>query len=101
MVEIITIDGLDSARGFRRRCLWLVLLALMPAIYILLHPTVGLLTLALGLVRLAGLNLLGALLYRAGVPERSGVMGSWRPSLYLMHLMVIVDSVLYAQDVVS
>lgn len=101
VAEIISIDGFDSARGFRRRCLLLGSLALMPAIYILLHPAVGSLALALGLVRLAGLNLLGALLHLAGLPERTGWVGSWKPSLYLMHLTVIVNSVLYAQDVVN
>ncbi|KAJ1713206.1 hypothetical protein NYO67_4604 [Aspergillus flavus] len=101
MAESITCDGFDSVRAFRRRCLWLGSLALMPAIYILLHPAVGSLTLAFGLVRLAGLNLFSALLHMAGLPERCGLMGSWRPSLYLMHVMVMVNSVLYAQDVVN
>ena len=101
MAEIITMDGLDSARAFRRRCLWLGLLALMPAIYILSHPAVGSSTLAFGLVRLAGLNLLGALLHLAGVPERCGLVGYWRPSLYFMHLIVLTNHVLYARDVVN
>ncbi|KAL4862635.1 hypothetical protein BDV12DRAFT_39870 [Aspergillus spectabilis] len=101
MAEIITIDGLDSARVFRRRCLWLGFLALMPAIYILLHPAVGSLTLAFGLVRLAGLNLLGGVLHLAGLPERCRLVGSWRPSLYLMHLIVVMNHVLYAQGVVN
>ena len=99
--EVISVDGLDSARAFRRRCLWLGLLALMPATYVLLHPAAGSLSLAVGLVRLAVLNLLGALLHMARLPERCGWFGSWRPSLYLMHLMVIMNHVLYAQDVVN
>lgn len=101
MAEVTSVDGLDSTRAFQRRGLWLGLLALMPATYILLHPTAGSLPLAFGLVRLAVLNLLGALLHLAGFPERCRLVGSWRPSLYLMHLMVIVNSVLYAQDVVN
>jgi predicted membrane channel-forming protein YqfA (hemolysin III family) len=101
MAESITIDGLDSAWGFRRRCLWLGLLALMPAIYVLWHPAAGSLVLAFGLVRLAGLNLLGALLHMAGVPERCGLVGSWKPSLYCMHLIVLTNSVLYAREVVN
>ena len=101
MAEIITMDGLDSARAFRRCCLWLGLLALMPAIYILSYPAVGSLTLAFGLVRLVGLNLLAALLHLAGVPERYGLVGDWRPSLYFMHLVVLMNHVLYARDVVN
>ena len=101
MAEIFTMDGPDSARAFWRRCLWLGLLALMPAIYILSRPAVGSLTLAFGLVRLAGLNLLGALLHLAGVPERCGLVGYWRPSLYFMHLVVLMNHVLYARDVVN
>ncbi len=73
----------------------------MPATYILLHPAAGSLSLAFGLVRLVVLNLLGALLHLVGLPERCGLVGSWRPSLYLTHLMVIMDHVLYAQDVVN
>ena len=101
IAEIITVDGLDSDRAFRRRCLWLGLLALMPATYILLHPAAGSLSLALGLVRLAVFNVLGALLHLAGLPERCRLVGSWRPSLDLMHLTVILNHVLYAQDVVN
>jgi predicted membrane channel-forming protein YqfA (hemolysin III family) len=82
MAEIInTMDGPDSARSFQRYCLWLGLLALMPATYILLHRAAGSSSLAFGLIRLAGLNLLGALLHLAGLPERSRLVGSWRPSL--------------------
>jgi hypothetical protein len=99
--EIITVDGPDRARAFRRRCLWLGLLALMPATYILLHRAAGSSFLAFGLVRLAVLNLLGALLHLAGLPGRCRLVGSWRPSLYVMHLMVIVNNVLYAQDVMN
>ena len=101
VAEIISVDGLDSARAFRRRCLWLGLLALMPATYVLLHPAAGSLSLAFGLVRLAVLSLLAALLHLAGLPERCRLVGSWRPSLYLMHLMVVMNNVLYAQDVVD
>jgi predicted membrane channel-forming protein YqfA (hemolysin III family) len=100
MAEIITMDGPDSARAFRRFCFWLGLLALMPATYILLHRAAGSSSLAFGLVRLAALNVLGALLHLAGLPERCWLVGSWRPSLYLMHLVVIMNHVLYAQDVV-
>ena len=50
IVEIITVDGLDSDRAFWLCCLWLRLLALMLAMYILLHPAAGSLSLALGLV---------------------------------------------------
>ncbi|KAL2835958.1 hypothetical protein BJX68DRAFT_274815 [Aspergillus pseudodeflectus] len=101
MAEIITLDGPDSARAFRRLCLWLGLLALMPATYILLHRAAGSSPLAFGLIRLAALNLLGALLHLAGLPERCRLVGSWRPSLYVMHLMVIVNNLVYAQDVVN
>ncbi len=101
VAEIISVDGLDSARAFRRRCLWLGLLALMPATYVLLHPAAGSLSLAFGLVRLAVLSLLAALLHLADLPERCRLVGSWRPSLYLMHLMVVMNNVLYAQDVVD
>jgi predicted membrane channel-forming protein YqfA (hemolysin III family) len=99
--EVITGDGLESTRAFRRRCLWLGLVALMPAAYILLHPAAGSLSLAFGLVRLGVLNLLGALLHLASLPERCRLVGSWRLSLYLMHLIVIMNHVLYAQDVVN
>ncbi|KAL4805745.1 hypothetical protein BDV18DRAFT_12664 [Aspergillus unguis] len=99
--EVITRDGLDSTRAFRRRCLGLGLVALMPATYVLLHPAAGSLSLAVGLVRLAVLNLLGVLLHMARLPERCGWFGSWRPSLYLMHLVVVLNGVLYAQDVVD
>lgn len=101
MAESITFDGFDSAWTFQRRCLWLGLLALMPAIYILLHPAAGPLALAFRLVRLAVLNLLGALLHMAGVPERCGLVGSWKLSLYCMHLMVLMNNVLYAREVVN
>ncbi|KAI3120213.1 hypothetical protein CBS147326_9561 [Penicillium roqueforti] len=96
IAEIITVDGLDNDRAFRCRYLWLGLLALMPATYILLYPAASLLSLAFGLVRLAVFNVLGALLYLAGLLERCRLVGNWRPSLYLIYLMVIVNHVLYA-----
>lgn len=45
--------------------------------------------------------MLGALLHLAGLLECCRLVGSWRPSLYLMHLTVILNHVLYAQDVVN
>jgi hypothetical protein len=48
----------------------------MLATYILLHRAAGSSSLAFRLVRLAALNVLGALLHLAGLPERCRLVGS-------------------------
>ncbi|GIJ92764.1 hypothetical protein Asppvi_002042 [Aspergillus pseudoviridinutans] len=92
-------DESDNASHFRLDCVWLGLLALAPAIQALCQPGVNPPSLAINLVRLTGWNLLGAVCYLARVPESLGVVGNWKPSLYIMHLLLVFNNIWYAQGI--
>jgi predicted membrane channel-forming protein YqfA (hemolysin III family) len=94
-------DDSDNASRFRLDCVSLGLLALAPAIHTLWQSCGNPPSLAIDLVRFAGWNSLGALCYLASIPERVGMMGNWRPSLYLMHLLLVLNNISYGRDVWS
>ncbi|KAF9890704.1 hypothetical protein FE257_005570 [Aspergillus nanangensis] len=88
-----------NASAFRSSCLALSLLALLPPIHVLHQSWPNPPTLATELLRLAGWNLLGALGYLARVPERLGLVGGWKPSLYLMHLTLLWNGISYGRHI--
>ncbi|CEL11937.1 hypothetical protein ASPCAL15031 [Aspergillus calidoustus] len=95
-------DGRDHHHGWSRQCqgfstsLFLAQIAGLDAgnIYFAI-PRCWLIVVGLRARTTRCLNVLGALLHLAGLPERCRLVGSWRPSLCLMHLMVIMNHVLY------
>ncbi|KAH8430109.1 uncharacterized protein LDX57_007779 [Aspergillus melleus] len=90
-------DFLSYHLYFCQFCLALGSFALLPPIYILRQPWALPSPLVVGLIRLAGWNLLAGLGYLARGPERLGLVGEWKPSLYLMHLAVILNSISYGR----
>ncbi|OJJ84569.1 uncharacterized protein ASPGLDRAFT_1455067 [Aspergillus glaucus CBS 516.65] len=66
----------------------LVLLSLVSTIYALTEKTNTLPLLAFEYCRIVFLNLLGAALYSLQPLERLGIAPGWRPSLYVMHLVL-------------
>ncbi|KAH2361700.1 hypothetical protein KXV98_006690, partial [Aspergillus fumigatus] len=86
-------DGSDNANYFRRDCAWLGLLVLAPAIHALCQSRGNPPSLAIDLIRFAGWNVLGALCYLARVPERVGMVGNLRPSLYMAHLLLVLNNI--------
>ncbi|KAL2801815.1 hypothetical protein BJX63DRAFT_416558 [Aspergillus granulosus] len=93
-----TLNRVPTNSGqFRLDCIWLGLFAFTPALHILRQTGGSLPPLAFDLVRLVAWNLLGALCYLVRAPERLGIAGDWKPSLYVMHLVVLQNSISYAQ----
>jgi predicted membrane channel-forming protein YqfA (hemolysin III family) len=92
-------DEPDNANHFRRDCAWLGLLVLAPAIHALCQSRGNPPSLAIDLIRLAGWNVLGALCYLARVPERVGMVGNLRPSLYMVHLLLVLNNISYGRDI--
>jgi predicted membrane channel-forming protein YqfA (hemolysin III family) len=92
-------DESDNANHFRRDCAWLGLLVLAPAIQALCQSRGDPPSLAIGLIRFAGWNVLGALCYLARVPERVGMVGKLRPSLYMVHLLLVLNNISYGRDI--
>lgn len=88
-----------SADAFRSSCLALGLLASLPPIYIIHQAGANHSTLATEFLRLAGWNLLAGLGYLARLPERLGLVGEWKPSLYVIHLTVLWNAISYGRHV--
>ena len=103
MAQIITMDlnNLDSDRDFRYHCVSMGLLALIPPMHRLCQMPKGPPEEAISLIRLAGLFSLGALCHLTRLPERSSLVGNWRPSLYMMHLILILNSIWYSKKVLE
>jgi predicted membrane channel-forming protein YqfA (hemolysin III family) len=92
-------DQSDNVSSFCLDCVWLGLLVLAPAIHALCQAGGNPPSLAIDLIRFAGWNLLGALCYLARVPERVGMAGNLRPSLYMMHLLLVLNNFSYGRDI--
>ena len=84
MAQVVTMDltNLESGQDFYYHCVSMGLFTLVPAMHGLCQMLNGPPEQAISLIRPVGLNSLGALCHLAGLPERSSLVGNWRPSLY-------------------
>ena len=103
MAQVLTTDqiNLDRDRVFRYHCVSMGLLALVPAVHGLCQMPNRPPEQAISLIRFAGLNSLAALSHLVRLPERSGLVGNWRPSLYTIHLILILNSIWYSKEVLD
>ena len=96
---ILTTNLTDWEGGRLIRYHWVStgMVALVPVMHALCDLTSETPVQAINLLQLVGLNSLGALGYLARLPERSSLVGDWRPSLYIMHLALILNSIWYSR----
>jgi predicted membrane channel-forming protein YqfA (hemolysin III family) len=82
---------------FPYSCVSLGLLSLIPSIYALTGTFQSPPALAVHFGRIAIGNSLGAAFYLLRPLERIGVVNGWRPSLYMMHLVLVYNAVTYSR----
>jgi hypothetical protein len=82
-------------------CVSFGLLCLAPAIHALTETRPTFLTLATDFIYMAFRNSLGAAFYLIGPLERSNTVFRLRPSLYVMHLVIIYSLVSYSRALIK
>ncbi|KAJ5775837.1 uncharacterized protein N7511_000848 [Penicillium nucicola] len=99
LVDFVVYDS--SARAAQNRfpysCISLGLLSLIPAIYALTGTFQSPPALAVQFSRLALGNILGTTFYLLRPLERLGLVNGWRPSLYVMHIVLAYNAVSYSR----
>ncbi|CAG8945751.1 unnamed protein product [Penicillium salamii] len=103
LVDFFICDpSISTARTrFPYHCVALGLLSLVPTIHALTATVPALPLLAVQLGNFAICNALGAAVYMIQPLETIGIFGSWRPSLYMMHLVLAYTAVLYSRVVLE
>ncbi|CAG8175978.1 unnamed protein product [Penicillium salamii] len=82
---------------FPYSCVSLGLLSLIPTIYALTRTLQSPPALAVHFSRMAISNSLSTAFYLLRSVERVGVVNSWRPSLYVMHVVLVYNAVTYSR----
>ena len=103
LVDFLVLDSDASVvrARFPYHCVSLGVLALVPTIHALTETFHNPSPLALDFAWLAGSNSLGATFYLLRPLERIGVVNTWRPSLYVMHLILVYSTVTYSRGVLQ
>jgi predicted membrane channel-forming protein YqfA (hemolysin III family) len=104
LASVLTIDLNDSkiSHTFRYHCTCMGVIAMVPALHAMCDLSNGPTQQAVDLVRFAGLNsVAAALCHLVRIPERTGLVGSWRPSLYIMRLVLVLSSIWYSKKVLK
>lgn len=83
------------------RYILLGLLALAPVVHEIFRAPYSPAELGISLIHLACFNLLGAVGYSLQLPERSGLAGCWNPSLYIMHLILVLSNISYSKRILG
>lgn len=101
LVDFVICDPSCCAVRYRfsYSCVSLGLLSLVPTIYSLTGKSQSAPSLAIHHGRMAIWNSLGATFYLFRPLERIGVVNGWRPSLYVMHLVLAYNAVTYSRAV--
>ncbi|KZN92355.1 hypothetical protein EN45_025090 [Penicillium chrysogenum] len=101
LVDFVICDPSCCAVRYRfpYSCVSLGLLSLIPTIYALTGTSESASSLAIHHGRMAIWNSLGATFYLFRPLERIGVVNGWRPSLYVMHLVLAYNAVTYSSTV--
>lgn len=101
LVDFVICDPSCCAVRYRfpYSCVSLGLLSLVPTIYALTGKSQSAPSLAIHHGRMAIWNSLGATFYLFRPLERIGVVNGWRPSLYVMHLVLAYNAVTYSRAV--
>lgn len=103
LVDFLVWDSTISTAQMRfpYHCVSLGLLSLVPIIHALTGTLPSPPLLAVQIVHFAICNTLGAAIYLIHPLETIGVFGSWRPSLYVMHLALAYTAVGYSRVVLE
>lgn len=103
MVDVLRADPRSSAcfHDNFHRCILLGLFALAPVVHSFSQAPYSPPELGTGLIHLACFNLVGSIGYFSGFPERSGLVGRWNPSLYIMHLILVLSNMSYSKKVLG
>ena len=99
LVDFLVWDSSICAARYRfpYSCVSLGLLSLIPTIHALTGTFEGPLSLAVHSGQVAIWNSLGAAFYLLRPVERVGAVNGWRPSLYVMHLVLAYSAVTYSR----
>jgi predicted membrane channel-forming protein YqfA (hemolysin III family) len=103
LVDFLVCDPtISTARmRFPYHCISLGLLSLVPTIHALTGSLPSPPPLAIQLGHFAFCTTIGAAIYRIQPLEAIGVFGSWRSSLYVMHLVLAYSAVSYSRVVLE
>ena len=103
LVEIVQDRSAEtgSSPEFGRRCLSLGVVALVPVVHVLSQTLPSPPTLVVEYIRLFVSSSLGGLCALLALPERLGLTGDWRPSLYAMHLILILSNVVFSKSILA
>lgn len=103
LVDFLIWDpSISTARTrFPYHCVSLGLLSLVPTIHALTGTVPALPLLAVQIGHFAICNTFGAAVYMIQPLETIGIFGSWRPSLYMMHLVLAYTAVRYSRVVLE